>query len=310
MTVVAWARVRRYPGLPTSTKELFRVDDGSQVLAECWWQPESSRRPTLLALHGLEGSSGVHYMRGLAHKAWRRGWNVVLLNQRNCGGTEHLSPRLYHSGLTADPRAVLRALVARGLTRVGVVGYSLGGNLSLKLAGELGSTPDVPVRAVVAVCPTIDLDLCVHAIERRVNVGYQWNFMRNLKGRLRRMAAAWPGTFDLAPLDRLSTIREFDEVYTAPHHGFEGASDYYRRASALRVVNQICLPALIISAGDDPFVPLTQFRDAAVASNAHIITSLWPHGGHCGFISRATTDDDGYWAETTAVAFLADRLER
>jgi predicted alpha/beta-fold hydrolase len=309
MTVFAWARSRRFPGLPAPTPELFATDDGSQVLAACFWQAGAEARPTLLALHGLEASSDAHYMRGLAHKAWSRGWNVVLLNQRNCGGTERLSPRLYHSGLSADPHAVLRALAARGLTRFGVIGYSLGGNVTLKLAGELGATPAVPVRAVVAVCPTIDLELCVRAIERPVNVGYQWNFMRVLKARLRRMAAAWPGAFDLGPLDRVSTIRQFDEIYTAPHHGFAGATDYYHRASALRVVDQIRVPALIIAAADDPVVPVAQFQDPAVASNPHIETSIWPHGGHCGFIANASGEDDGYWAESAAIAFLARHLD-
>jgi predicted alpha/beta-fold hydrolase len=310
MTVVAWARRRAYPGLPDSTPELFQLSDGASVLAECRWQVDALTKPTLLALHGLEGSSDVHYMRGLAHKAWRRGWNAVLLNQRNCGGTEGLSERLYHSGLTGDPHAVLRALAAKGFTRFGVAGYSLGGNLTLKLAGELGSAPDVPIRAVAAVCPTIDLDLCVRAIERRSNFGYQWNFVRNLKARLKRMAVQWPGRFDVGPLDDVSTIRAFDEVYTSRHHGFDGATDYYHRASALRVVDQIRIPALIIAADDDPVVPASQFRTAAVTSNSSITTSIWPHGGHCGFIARPGPDDDGYWAETTVIEFLAEHLER
>src|SRR5690606_22983479 len=129
-------------------------------------------------LHGLEGSSTVHYMRGLANKAYAAGWNAVLLNQRNCGGTEHLTPGLYHSGLTDDPRAVIRALVnTDGLSDFAVAGYSLGGNLAAKLAAELDDHPAVPVRAAVAVCPTMDLDLCVSALERRSNIVYHLNFV-------------------------------------------------------------------------------------------------------------------------------------
>ena len=156
-------------------------------------------------------------MRGLADKAWRRGWNAVLLNQRNCGGTEPLTPGLYHSGLTEDPRLVIRALAAdEGLRSFGVVGYSLGGNVTMKLAGELADHPDLPVRAVAAVSPTIDLERCVRAIERRVNIAYEWNFVRHLKARMRRKAECWPGAFDLTPLDGIRTIRAFDEIYTAP----------------------------------------------------------------------------------------------
>jgi predicted alpha/beta-fold hydrolase len=248
-------------------------------------------------------------MRGLAHKAWRLGWNIVRLNQRNCGGTEHLTPGLYHSGLTADPRAVIRSLAAsEGLRDVGVVGYSLGGNLALKLAAELAQDPDLPVRAVVAVCPTIDLDRCVRAIERRSNLVYQYNFVRNLKRRMRRKAAAWPGAFDLAPLDRIQTIREFDDRYTAPHHGYGNAANYYQQASAIRVIDRIRVPTLILAAADDPFVPADQFRDPRVTGNPHIRVRVATHGGHCAFVAAASSDQDGFWAETAAVAFLSDTM--
>ncbi len=225
MTVFAWARRREFPGLPVPEARLFQVSADTQVLARCYWQPDRTARPTLIALHGLEGSSEVHYMRGLAAQAWHRGWNAVLLNQRNCGGTEDLTPGLYHSGLTEDPLAVIRELTERdGLGDFGVVGYSLGGNLATKLAGELGTDRTLPVRAVAAVCPTIDLEQCVRAIERRSNIAYQFNFVRNLRGRMRRKVALWPGSFDLTPLNRIWTIRRFDDVYTAPHHGFGDAA--------------------------------------------------------------------------------------
>jgi predicted alpha/beta-fold hydrolase len=309
MTVFAWAKARAFPALPPAEDRLFRVAPDSQVLARCYWQPSRAGRPTLLALHGLEGSSDVRYMRGLAEKAFQRGWNAVLLNQRNCGGTEHLSPTLYHSGLTDDPRAVIRALITDDrIGPIGIVGYSLGGNLTMKLAGELAATPDLPVRAVVAVCPTIDLDRCVRAIERRANVAYQWNFVRNLRARMRRKAAVWPGVFDLEPLGRSWTIRRFDEVYTAPHHGFAGATDYYTRASAMRVVDAVRIPTLIVSAADDPFVPPDQFFHPAVTGNPSIVCRIEPHGGHCGFIAAASPADQ-YWAEQTTVAFLAEAFQ-
>ena len=142
MTVVAWAGAGSFHALPEPEARVVRVSDDTEVLARCFWQPNRSGRHTLVALHGLEGSSEVHYMRGLADTAWRAGWNAVLLNQRNCGGTEHLTPGLYHSGLTADPRAVIASLAkSDGLRRFGVVGYSLGGNLAVKLAGELADAP-------------------------------------------------------------------------------------------------------------------------------------------------------------------------
>lgn len=300
MTLYTWARRRRFRGLGTPARRYFDVAPDARVLAHCHWQPSPSTRPTLLALHGLEGSSQAHYMRGLADKAFHAGLNVVLLNQRNCGDTEHLSRGLYHSGLSADPAAVIRELTeVDRLRAVAVVGYSLGGNLALRLAGTAPSG----VRSVCAVSPTMDLARCVDALERRQNAVYQWNFVRNLKRRMRRKARALPGLFDLDGLDRIRTVREFDEAFTAPHHGFRDAADYYHRASSLRVVDRIAVPTLILSAEDDPFVPPEQFRDTAVVTNPHISTAILRHGGHCGFLADPTPAFDGYWAERTAVDF-------
>ena len=305
VTVYAWARARTYPGLPAPETRLIRIDDDTRVRADCYWQPERKTHPTLLCLHGLEGSSEGHYMRGLAHKALQRGRNVVLLNHRNCGGTEHLTPALYHSGLTEDPLAVIRALMAaEGLTRFSVVGYSLGGNLAVKLAGELPGAPDVPVASVAAVCPTIDLALCADALEWRRNLPYQWNFLRGLKARMRRKAMAYPDRYDLTRLDRIRSIREFDDVYTAPASGFGTAARYYELASAIRGVSRIAIPTLIIAAANDPFVPATQYMRDEVRANAHIRLSLQRHGGHCGFVGPSSRDSDGYWAEEAASDFL------
>ena len=302
MTLYAWGRPRDFPRLPAPVRRYFDVAPDARVLAHCHWQPSPPARPTLLALHGLEGSSRAHYMRGLADKAFARGLNVVLLNQRNCGETEHLSRGLYHSGLTADPAAVVRELAeVDRLPAVAVAGYSLGGNLALRLAG---ATPPDILRAVCAISPTMDLAACVAALERPRNAIYQRHFVRNLKRRMRRKARVRPGLFDLAPLDRIRTVREFDDAFTAPHHGFRDAADYYHRASSLRVAGRIAVPTLIVAAEDDPFVPPGQFRDAAVAANPHVAAAVTRHGGHCGFCADPTPGFDGYWAERTAVDFV------
>ena len=174
----------------------------------------------------------------------------------------------------------------------------------MKLAGELNGDPGLPVRAVVAVSPALDLDRCVHAIERKVNFPYQWNFVKNLRSRMRRKALAWPGAFDLAPLGKIWSIRKFDNIYTAPYHGFDGASDYYYKASAVRVIDRIQIPALILSAADDPFVPPEQFRAPLMPANPNVTIRVEAHGGHCGFIS-ANGAADPYWAEESAIKFLA-----
>lgn len=304
MTIVAWASRRQFAELPAPEARLIRVSDDTQVLAHCYWQPNRAERPALVALHGLEGSSSVHYMRGLARQAWLRGWNAVLLNQRNCGGTEHLTPTLYHSALTSDPREVIRSIAETDrIPHVFVVGYSLGGNLALRIGGELSATPGLPVRGIVAVCPTMDLDRCVRAIERPSNFAYQYNFVRNLKARLRRKAAQWPGRFDLGPLAAVRTIRAFDDVYTAPLSGFGNAATYYDRASALRVVAEIRTPTLIVSAADDPFVPPQQFDAPAVRENRWIHVEIPECGGHCAFLGPGE-GHTRYWAEASAMDFF------
>jgi predicted alpha/beta-fold hydrolase len=304
MTVYAWARRRRWPSLPAAEPRFFDVAADARVLAHCNWQPDRHAAPTVLVLHGLEGSSEAHYMRGLAEKAVLAGFNVVRLNQRNCGGTEHLSRGLYHSGLTADPLFVLRELRDRDrLTRFAVAGYSLGGNITLKLAGELGATEFPEVRAFAAVSPVIELDACVRSIERRENRIYEWNFCRNLQARMRRKQRVFPGQFDLRGLWKVWSIRTFDDRYTAPHHGYDGASDYYHRASAMRVIDRLARPALILSAADDPFVPPAIFDAPAVRNNPHITTVITSRGGHCAFVEEPN-GYDGYFAERFVVDFL------
>ena len=304
MTVFAWGKPRRFPELPQPSERLFDVAQDTKVLAHCHWQERPSTRPALMGLHGLESSSSAHYMRGIADKAWRAGFNVVLLNQRNCGGTEALATGLYHSGLTQDAAYVIRELTERdGISQIVIAGYSLGGNLALKLAGDYGGRPPAVLRGVCAVSPVMELAACVRALERRQNVAYQWNFVRGLKARMRRKAQCHPGRFSLDPLRHIRTVRDFDEVYTAPHFGFRDAADYYHRASAMRVIDRVNVPALIISAEDDPFVPTEPFRDPRVTGNPHVQVVVTRHGGHCAFLTDSLNGDDGYWAEGRILEF-------
>jgi hypothetical protein len=307
MTLFTWARPRRFPGLPEPQVRVFDIEADARVLAKCHWQPTPSSRPTLLLLHGLEGSADAHYMRGMAEKALAAGFNVVRLNQRNCGGTDHLSVGVYHSGLTTDPAAVIRELVhIDGLRSISVAGYSLGGNLALKLAGEYGETPPAELKAFAAVSPTFDLGACIDALERPANWIYEQNFLWSLKQRIRRKAKLYPTHYSTAPLKRVRSVRQFDDAYTAPMSGFRDAADYYHRASARRVVRQIRVPTLILTAMDDPFVPGDPFRDPALAANPAIQLVVTPHGGHCGFVTRsANGGDDSYWAERAVVEFVA-----
>jgi predicted alpha/beta-fold hydrolase len=309
MTVYTWGKPRRFPHMAPPVDRLFDVAPGTRVLAHCHWQPERARHPALLALHGLEGSSHAHYMRGLADKAFAAGFNVVLLNQRNCGNTEDLSETLYHSGLTDDAAHVIAELrEVDGIARVVVTGYSLGGNLALKLAGDYGDAAPPELRAVCAVSPILEIGACVGALERRANVIYQWNFVRGLKRRMRRKAQTHPGRFPIERLRDVRTVRQFDEYFTAPHFGFAGADDYYHRASALRVIDRVRVPTLIITAEDDPFVPVEPFRNPALAANPNIRLIVTKHGGHCGFVTGGAAGEDCYWAEERIMDFAREQL--
>ena len=310
MTLYSWGNPRYFPRLPPATRRYFDVDRDARVMADCHWQGEPWRHLTLIALHGLNGSSDAHYMRGLAAKAFARGMNVVRLNQRNCGDTEQLSTGLFHSGLTADAAHVIDELErVDGLTAIAVAGYSLGGNLALKLAAEYGSHAPSALVAVAAVSPIVEIDECVRALERPGNILYQWNFVKDLKRRMRRKDSFRPGLFDLKKLKAIRTVRQFDEAYTAPYFGFAGAGDYYHRASSMRIVDRIRIPALVITAEDDPFVPAEPFRDPKVTGNPSIQLAICEHGGHCAFVGSASGDDDGYWAERQIVEF-AERHTR
>jgi predicted alpha/beta-fold hydrolase len=306
MTLYGWGNPRYFTRLPAPTRRYFDVAPDARIVAECHWQARPRERPTLLALHGLNGSSEAHYMLGLASKGFAGGMNIVRLNQRNCGGTERLSAGLFHSGLTADAAHVIHELThVDGLPSVAVAGYSLGGNLALKLAGEFGAFAPRAVTCVAAVSPIMEIGQCVHALEREGNGVYQWNFVRDLKKLMHSKNRFWPGRFDMKRLDAVRTVREFDRTFTAPHFGFRDEEDYYHRASAMRIVSRIRMPALVITAEDDPFVPPGPFRHADVTGNAAITTVVCEHGGHCGFIGPRAGENDGYWAEDTIVDFAA-----
>ena len=296
-------------GAPASLDQV-----SSQVLCHCHWQPEAVRRErlTVVLLHGLEGSSASQYMVGNANKLWRVGFNVVRMNMRNCGGTESLSSTLYHSGLSGDPLAVIADLHRRhGLTRFAFVGYSMGGNIVLKLAGELGAgtlqlPSGVTMCATVGVSPAADLAASSNAIHRLRNRIYERRFLVNLRKRFRRKAMLFPRIYDPARLDGIHSVRDFDQRITAFYSGFSGATDYYHRAAAAQVVDRIAVPTLVIHAQDDPFILITPSTRALLGANPNGTLIEPEHGGHCAFLAKRnhTQGDDGYWAETTLLHFL------
>jgi len=298
--------------LPAPESVLVEVDSasGSRVLCHCNWQPEEVRgaRMTMLLLHGLEGSSQSQYMLGNSAKAWRAGWNVIRMNMRNCSGTEMLSTTLYHSGLSGDVQAVAEFFAAKyTLHQMAWVGYSMGGNMVLKAAGEYGEHAPAWLRAVVGVSPVVDMRPSADALHDLRNRVYEVNFLRNMLRRYRRKAQMFPGRFPVANCRRVRSIRTYDEFIVAPNCGFDGADDYYQRAASSRVVGRIAVPTLILHALDDPFIRLLPETRGKILDNPAITLVETPHGGHCAFLSPAdeAAENDGYWAESTLMGFIA-----
>lgn len=303
--------------LPPAEDQLVEVSPAtsgqisSQVLCQCHWQPEEVRaaRPTAIIVHGLEGSSNSQYVIGNANKLWRSGCNIVRMNMRNCGGTEALTPTLYHSGLSGDVLAVVRYFIERyALASIAVIGYSMGGNLVLKLAGELGSAPPPELRAAIGVSPAMDLGPSADALHRLENRIYERKFLRALLRRFRRKAALFPRAYDRNRAGGIHSMREFDDRITALYSGFASAEDYYTRAAASRVLDRISIPTLILHALDDPFIRITGGTRAKIAANPNVTFIEPEHGGHCAFLAQPdeASGYDGYWAEHTLVHFLLE----
>jgi uncharacterized protein len=287
--------------------ETVEVDpaDGSRVLCHCHWQPEPVRagRLTVVLVHGLEGSSSSRYIQGIAMRAWAAGMNVVRMNMRNCGGSDALSPTLYHSGLSADVGAVVDHYAARfGLRRIALIGYSMGGNLVLKLAGERASGP--PLMAVATVCPAIDLAPGADALHEPANRIYEAHFLRRLVQRFRRKAELFPAIYRAADIGPVRSIREFDDKIVARYCGFRDASDYYYRAASARVVDRIQVPTLVLTAQDDPFIRLFAETRSRLRANPHITFVEPRHGGHCAFLGRGRGDEI-HWAEAAVIRYLS-----
>jgi predicted alpha/beta-fold hydrolase len=308
-TVAAALRLPRYGALRGEHQyyesRLVEVEPGERVLLKCRWQEQRRRAPTLLLIHGLEGSTHSLYMRGTAQKAFRRGFNVACMNMRNCGGTEHLSRTLYHSGMTGDiHRVIAEELAGReGLREIYVAGFSMSGNMVLQLAGEYGDEAPPALAGLCAVSPSVELSGCAERIERRENWLYLWSFMRSLRRRVRRKRRLFPDSFDTRGLRRVRTVRQFDDRYTAPLGGYRDAADYYEHASSLGAIARIRLPALVIHAADDPLIPVGPLRDPSVVGNPNVLLVVTERGGHVGFISAAGRGEDRHWAENRVVEF-------
>ena len=275
-----WPRPRLGPQFPVE-RRLFRTDPGVQVLVESQ-RPCAGHAGGVLMVHGLEGSSQAGYMLSFSAAALRAGYAAHRMNLRTCGGTEHLCPTLYHAGLTADLLSVAQQLRGAGCGPFYLVGFSLGGNVVLKLAGELGESASGWLSGVCAVSTPLDLARCVRQIGRRENRLYEQRFVRRMR---ERMCAT--RRFSRRDFDGLDSVFAVDDKITAPSFGFGDAENYYRTQSAINYLQAIRTPTLLIHAKDDTFIPFEIFERDEVRANPWIELVATEYGGHLGFLGRS-----------------------
>jgi predicted alpha/beta-fold hydrolase len=314
--------------VPVEPAHTARLRDGravsvpqTGVLCLCHWQPEPSSRLTVVLVHGLEGSAGSGYILGNAARLLAEGCSVVRMNMRACGGADALAPTIYHSGRSEDISAVVQALSARGCTRIALVGYSMGGNLVFRHAGEQSlHGGKSPVVAVAGVSPLLDLAPSSAALHLPSNRMYEKRFLRAMKRRLRAKAALFPAIYGALEgegvFDRIQTMRDFDGEIVARFGGFRDADDYYEQARASHYAAALAVPALILHAADDPFIRTLPATAAALRANPCVRYIETAHGGHCAFLSEPQNvdqdgdrnGDQGRWAEEMIAQWLVHAI--
>jgi predicted alpha/beta-fold hydrolase len=289
-----WPRkldMARYP----EESRLFRTEPEVQVLVQSQ-RPVGASRGELMLVHGLEGSGDAGYMRTMAKVGLDAGYAVNRFNIRTCGGTERLANTLYHAGLTSDLRAVLHQMRNEGGAPVHLVGYSLGGNMVLKLAGELSEQGQSLIASVCAISTPIDLSACAQALGRPSNRIYEQRFLRRMRERV-----AANGRFSAEQTRPTRTIWEFDEMFTGPSFGFRGAEHYYETQSSRQFLERIRVPVLLIQAKDDIFIPFEIFQHPAVTGNPRVRLHATERGGHLGFLSRTRPR---FWADGVVLEWV------
>jgi uncharacterized protein len=278
--------LQRFPVQET----LLETEPGVQILVHSH-KPAGPPRGALVMVHGLEGSSHAGYIRSMSQFALEQGYEVHRTNMRSCGGTDEHCRTMYHAGLTSDTLAILRHV--KRDAPLFLAGYSLGGNVALKLAGELGERARELLTGVVAVSTPLDLGACVRELGKPKNRVYELRFLRALKGRIRRRAEKYP---DAYPVDKLAGIRsvyQFDDAYVAPFFGFGTADNYYATQSSLQYLPKVRVPVLLLQSKDDPMIPF--------AANAWVETIATEHGGHLGFIAAQRPH---FWADRAILGWM------
>lgn len=296
------------PDLPATAREVPLEDGDRLVVLDSIPANWTTADPAAIVIHGLAGCANAAYVVRLGHRLTAAGVRVVRVNLRGAGAGFGLARRVYHAGRSDDLRAVAAWLAQDApLSPIAVVGFSLGASLTLKLGAELHDHPLPAIDCLAAANPPLDLAVCARRISEPENRVYDWNFARWLRAMTVRLHERFP---ELGPprIENVRSLYEFDDRYTAPRNGFRSADHYYETCSVAPLLGQIEIPALIVHAADDPFIPVEPFRDARPSHLVEIeITS---HGGHLGYLSHAPFEGDRRWLEARLAAWLLARWGR
>jgi predicted alpha/beta-fold hydrolase len=307
MTITA-SLVRVPPRLP-AYRERWELADGDFLDVDRL-DGATPEAPAVLICHGLEGSSQAGYVLGVMEQAYSRGLAAVALNFRSCSGEPNRLPRFYHSGETSDLGYAIDRLLSEQPGRcLGLVGFSLGGNVVAKYLGERGAAVPDGIRAAAVISVPFDLARCCAAIDGPdlASYVYRERFLRRLRPKALAKARRFPGLIDEDRIRRARSLREFDDSVTAPLHGFAGAADYYARSSSGPLLPEVRRPLLVISAEDDPFVPGFTLPLRALRENSYVTAQVSAAGGHVGFLAGPPWALRR-WAEEQAAEFIAAHL--
>ena len=294
------ALIRHVP-LITSERERIDTPDGDHLFLD-WYRNENSNKLVILT-HGLEGSSRQTYMQGMARVFSQAGWNVLAWNFRGCAGGSNNKVHSYHSGATGELQIILDHVFKQdNFTEIALVGFSLGGNVTLKYLGERAQDLDTRIQSAVAVSVPCDLESSSYRLERKENFLYMARFMVSLRRKIRKKMDLFPDQVKDKGLKDMWTFREFDDAYTAPMHGFKSAQDYWTQSSSKPYLPKIRIPTLLINAADDTFLPQECYPVTAARNSDYFHLEIPFRGGHVGFVNfnRARS----YWSERRALEFV------
>ncbi|MGI9242250.1 MAG: YheT family hydrolase [Verrucomicrobiales bacterium] len=286
------------------TQRRERIDTPDGDFLDLDWGPAQGERLAIIS-HGLEGDSSQAYIQGMAQALHRRGWEILAWNFRGCSGEPNRHAHSYHSGATGDMQVLLDHVFGLGKFReIVLVGFSLGGNITLKYLGDCGSSLDSRIRSAVAFSVPCDLAASARKMAGRAQRIYMKRFLKCLRAKIREKIDSHPDKVRDEGLDSMRTFQEFDGCYTAPMNGFADAEDYWARSSSKPVLCKIQAPTLLVNAMDDPFLPSECHPAEEAESSDHFYFENPSHGGHVGFIQRGAAGE--YWSETRAAAFLEE----